>query len=845
MIKRLLSIGLTLCLATSMYAQNFNQRVCPAQEIYDKQNQVAKTAEQRQMIEEKTRQFIENQKKGNVKARTGVLTIPIIVHVLYRTAQENISDAQIQSQIDVLNEDFRKLNSDASNTPSEFTAVDTEIQFELNYITRKSTTKTSWGTNDAMKKSSQGGVDPVDPANNLNMWICNIGGGILGYAQFPGGSASTDGVVFSPQYCGSIDKQGPGETFYLDAPFNKGRTATHEIGHYLNLRHIWGDGGCSVDDFVSDTPLAAAPNYGCPSYPSKSCSSNGGYSSDMFMNYMDYVDDACMYMFSAGQKARMDAIFEPGGAREGLGTTSGGCSLAAPSGLASSNITNNGFQLTWGSVSGAVSYTVTYGSQSATVTGTSFTASGLTAGTAYTCNVKANCSSGSGATSGNLVVTTTGSNCNAGPATLTLVTDNYASETTWTLRRNGTTVATNGSYSNNSTYNVSFDYGDGTYAFTINDSYGDGICCSYGSGSYTIRDAGNNVIATGGAFGSTATENFCIEGGTPADTQAPTAPGNLSTSNVTSSSATLSWSASSDNVGVTGYDVYANGSLKGSTASTSFNVTGLAASTTYSLSVRAKDEAGNVSASSSTNVTTLANTVTYCDSKGNSVSDEWIQKVTFGSINNTSGANGGYANFTAQSTSVNKGSGYSITITPGWSGTIYREAYRVWIDFNQDGDFSDSGEQVYSQSRTTSSSVSGTITIPTSALSGSTRMRVSMKYNANPSPCETFSYGEVEDYTVVIGGGARSIEEVVAVSGFELFPNPAYGSATLRLAVSEQTSLSISIVDAMGRNVYHQMQDVVVGTFEKQIDLTGLKGGMYLVVVKGNNVNQVSRLLVK
>ena len=844
MIKRLLSIGLTLCLATSMFAQSGSKRVCPAQEIYDKQNLVSKTAEKRLMIEEKTRQFIENQKKGNLQARTGVLTIPIIVHVLYRTSQENISDAQIQSQIDVLNEDFRLLNSDASNTPSEFTPVDTQIQFELNYITRKSTTKTSWGTNDAMKKSSQGGVDPVDPANNLNMWICNIGGGILGYAQFPGGSSATDGVVFSPQYCGSIDKQPAGETFYLDAPFNKGRTATHEIGHYLNLRHIWGDGACSADDFVSDTPIAAAANYGCPSYPTKSCSSNGGFTSDMFMNYMDYVDDACMYMFTAGQKARMDALFEPGGAREGLGTTSGGCSLAAPSGLASSNISDNGFTLTWGSVSGAASYTVSYGSQSATVTGTSFTASGLTAGTGYTCNVTANCASGSGVTSGNIVVTTTGSNCNAGPATLTLVTDKYASETSWTLRKNGSTVATSGSYANSTTYNISLDYGDGSYAFTINDSYGDGICCSYGNGSYTIKDANNNVLATGGAFGSTATENFCIEGGTPPDTQAPTAPGNLSTSNVTTNSATLSWSASSDNVGVTGYDVYANGSLKGSTTSTSYNVTGLASSTTYSLSVRAKDEAGNVSSSSSVNVTTLANTVTYCDSKGNSVSDEWIQKVTFGSINNTSGANGGYGDFTSLSTSVNKGSSYTISITPAWSGTVYREAYNVWIDFNQDGDFNDSGEQVYSRSRTTSSSISGTVTIPTSALSGATRMRVSMKYNANATSCETFSYGEVEDYTVVIGGGARSIEEVVAVSTLELFPNPAYDRATLRFTVSEQTSVSISIVDAMGRSVMNRMQEVI-GTHETELDLTGLKGGMYLVVVKGNNINQVSRLLVK
>ncbi len=845
MIKHLLTLGLAICITSVMYAQSGPTRTCAAQDIYEQQSKNPKIAQNRQAIEAQTRAFLERKEKGDYNARTGVLTIPIIVHVLYKTSQENISDAQIQSQIDVLNEDFRKLNSDASNTPSEFTAVDTEIQFTLSYITRKSTTKTSWGTNDAMKKSSQGGVDPVDPANNLNMWICNIGGGILGYAQFPGGPASTDGVVFSPQYCGSIDKQPSGETFYLSAPFNKGRTATHEIGHYLNLRHIWGDGGCSVDDFVSDTPLAAAANYGCPSYPSKSCSSNGGFSSDMFMNYMDYVDDACMFMFSAGQKARMDAIFEPGGAREGLGTTSGGCSLAAPSGLASSGITDTGFTLNWNAVSSAVSYTVTYGSQSATVTGTSFNASGLTAGTAYTCNVKANCSSGSGATSSNLVVTTTGSNCNVGPVTLTLVTDNYASETSWTLKKNGTTVASNGSLSNNTTYNVSLDYGDGSYSFTINDSYGDGICCSYGSGSYTLKDANNNVIATGGAYGSGETKTYCTEGGAPADTQAPTAPGSLAASNVTTSSASLSWSASSDNVGVTGYDVFVNGALNGSTASTSYSVTGLASSTTYALSVKAKDAAGNLSSASAVNVTTLANTVTYCASQGNSVSDEWIQKVVFGTINNTSGANGGYADFTAQSTSVNKGSSYSITITPGWSGTVYREAYRVWIDYNQDGDFNDSGEQVYSKSRSTSATASGSFTIPTSALSGATRMRVSMKYNANPSPCETFSYGEVEDYTVIIGGGARSIEES-NIAAFGMYPNPAFGQTTVHATLSIATDVNIVMFDAMGRSVYtSDVKAAPAGNFEHAIDLSNMQKGLYYVVVKGQNIKETRKLLIE
>ena len=156
-----------------------------------------------------------------------------------------------------------------------------------------------------MKFSSNGGSDVVTPSTHMNIWVANIGGGILGYAQFPGGSAATDGIVVAPQFFGN--------TGYVSAPFDKGRTTTHEVGHYLNLRHIWGDGRCNRDDFVSDTPKSDRPNYGCPNYPTNHCRS-----SDMFMNYMDYVDDRCMFMFSEGQKARMRALFAAGGAREDI-----------------------------------------------------------------------------------------------------------------------------------------------------------------------------------------------------------------------------------------------------------------------------------------------------------------------------------------------------------------------------------------------------------------------------------------------------------------------------------------------------------------------------------------------
>ncbi len=233
----------------------------------------------------------------------GIVNIPVVVHVVYSNSQQNISDEQINSQIDVLNADFRATNADASSAPAEFAdlVADSEVSFTLSAVYRHSNSRTDWGTNDAVKAA----YPPVSPSNTLNIWVANIGGGILGYAQFPGGPAATDGVVIAPQFFGN--------TGFVSAPYDKGRTATHEVGHYLNLRHIWGDGRCRQDDFVADTPDSDGPNYGCPSYPTVNCKS-----ADMTMNYMDYVYDECMYMFSEGQKARMRTVFMDGGPRTGF-----------------------------------------------------------------------------------------------------------------------------------------------------------------------------------------------------------------------------------------------------------------------------------------------------------------------------------------------------------------------------------------------------------------------------------------------------------------------------------------------------------------------------------------------
>ncbi len=246
-----------------------------------------------------------------------IINIPVVVHVLYNNSTQNISDAQVISQIVSLNNDFRRRNADTINTPAPFKSVaaDTRIQFCLakvdpngKYTTgiiHKYTTETQFVADDAMKFSSQGGDDAWDASKYLNIWVCNLFGRTLGYAVLPGSPAEKDGVVIQYDVFGTIG--------YLTSPFNKGRTATHEIGHWLGLKHLWGDSDCG-DDGIADTPPQEGSNSGCPSFPHMSSCSINSYG-DMFMDYMDFTNDACMNMFTKGQTTEMRSLFAKGGPR--------------------------------------------------------------------------------------------------------------------------------------------------------------------------------------------------------------------------------------------------------------------------------------------------------------------------------------------------------------------------------------------------------------------------------------------------------------------------------------------------------------------------------------------------
>ena len=389
---------LTVVLSVGLISQT-THRNCGTMHAYQQLlNEHPEYAIERQKIEQHTQQYAVSY---DAQRKVVVVTIPVVFHVVYKTTEQNVSDQMILDQLDVLNKDYRKTNADVSILPSAFSglATDCEIQFCLakrdpsgnatTGINRKLTTVTSFIHDDKVKFASSGGVDAWDRDKYLNIWVCNLGDDLLGYAQFPGLAANTDGVVI-------LYSSLPGGSA---APYNQGRTATHEVGHWLNLYHIWGDdgSGCTGSDLVSDTPNQADASSGCPTFPQVSCSN--GPNGDLFYNYMDYSNDACLVMFTTGQKTRMQALFGGGGTRVALLSSNGcvapGVVCSTPSGiLVNPSITTA--VVSWSSVSAANSYNIRYqisgGSiQTVNTASTSVTLTGLTASSSYTVAVQAVC----------------------------------------------------------------------------------------------------------------------------------------------------------------------------------------------------------------------------------------------------------------------------------------------------------------------------------------------------------------------------------------------------------------------------------------------------------------------
>ena len=571
------------------------------------------------------------------------------------------------------------------------------------------------------------------------------------------------------------------------------------------------------------------------------------------------------------------------------------CNATVPTGVSTTGVTSSEATVNWEEVSGAT-YNVRYratGTSSWTtsaVSATSTSLSGLSASTQYEVQVRSKCSSGNSNYSNSVNFTTpaiTISYCNSKGAS---VADEYIQKVELGSINN-TSTGGNG-YSDFTSISTSLLKGeDNTITITprwtgtlYNEGYGvfidynqDGDFSDAGEVVYTKAPSkttpvvGSFTVPTGATEGATrmrivlkynATPTACeasfqygeVEDYTvviesaQADTTAPTAPTNLSASNVEQTTLSLNWSASTDNVAVTEYDIYQGASLLGSTANTSVNITGLTAATTYTFSVRAKDEAGNVSSASNINVTTLSNQVTYCDSKGNRITYEWIDNVELGGMTNATGQNSGYGDFTSKVATLGQGTSNQMIVSAGFSGTAYTEHWAVWIDFNQDGTFADS-EKVVSGSSSSSNNLTATVAVPSNAILGQTRMRVSMKYNAAQTSCETFADGEVEDYTVNITASSSSLNVTYSDTNADVlgneantnltaYPNPAVNNIQVKLS-SRADNMTYRIVNVIGSVVKRGKLD------SNNINVSSLETGMYILEVNDGQKTLKTKILKK
>lgn len=325
------------------------------------------------------------------------------------------------------------------------------------------------------------------------------------------------------------------------------------------------------------------------------------------------------------------------------------------------------------------------------------------------------------------------------------------------------------------------------------------------------------------------------------DTTPPSIPTNLAASNTTGTQTKLTWNVSTDTNGIMGYKILKDGTEIAFSASNTAQITGLSPNTSYAFKVKAYDNNYNSSESNTVNVLTLDQLI-YCTSLGNSTADEKIGKVVLGTINNTSIGTSGYEDFTYLSTDLTAGQPYTITITPSWTSTAYPETYSVYIDYNKDGDFLDSGELVWSKTSSTTTPVTGTFTIPNNATITSTTMRVSMKYadttaTTPATSCETFSYGQVEDYTVKILSGTLSTTAFDSSKNITIYPNPVKDVINIQSKTTGE--LDYKITDIAGRLITKGK------SIDKKINIQNLKTGNYILELTDRSGQKSTEKIIK
>ena len=516
-----------------------------------------------------------------------------------------------------------------------------------------------------------------------------------------------------------------------------------------------------------------------------------------------------------------------------------------PASLTITAVTSSSATFNWAAVSGAISYGIQYRKIGAanwstgTSTTPSFSVTGLTASSNYEWQVKTVCSAGSSAfTASTTFTTSAAASCNVPGGLLASAITTTSATLGWTAvagaahyniqyRKVGTTTWSTGTATVNS-FGVTGLTASSNYEFQVQ----------------TVCSSGTSAFSASGTFTTSAAVNCGV-------------PAGLSATTITNTGASLSWTAVT---GATRYNVQykassaSNWTTVSGITTTHYSVTALAGCSTYQFEVQSVCTSGISAFSAAAGFTTTGCVVNYCASASNS-SYEYINKVTLGTISNTSGNNGGYGNFTTQSTNLAGGSTATIGLTPGFTGSTYHEYWTVYIDYNHNGVFTDAGEMVYQGNST--GAVTGSFVIPTTALNGSTRMRIQMQYGAyETNPCATYSFGEVEDYSVIITGNLHSVlsgdqepgltpePETSVLQEVKLFPNPAQDVVTIEYSSNTEGSANINIYNLSGQKMMGYEKSTVTGFNSERINTNTLSDGVYIFELENNGDIRRQRFIV-
>ncbi len=888
---------------SSLMAQSNATRNCGTMEHLKSQQLLDPTLKSKMdLIEAQTANFVENANLN--KSTAAVVTIPVVFHVIYATSAENITDAKCIEQLNQLNLDFAKLNRDTNLIPAVFRnfAADTKIQFCLaqrdpngattNGIIHKATTVTTFNFDDKVKYTVSGG-DNAWPSNSyLNIWTCNLGGGLLGYAQFPGGANATDGVVLLYSSVGSMNSPGTA------TPYHLGRTATHEVGHWLNLRHIWGDANCG-DDFVNDTPTQQTSNSGCPSFPHVTCSN--GTNGDMYMNYMDYTNDACMNMFTVGQTTRMNALFASGGARSSL-ATSLGCapvtfSCGAVSGISTTATTANSTTINWVAVTGAMSYNIQYrlvgnaSWTSTTSTNNTKIISGLIASSNYELQIKSVCSLGASAFSPSVFFSTSASTCN-------IATGLFAASYSSTTASLGWAAST-GAVSYNIQYRKT-----GTANWTITSSTTNNIVLSGLLPSSIYEYQVQTVCATGLSAYTTST-NFatiastgCTDVYEPNNTSgtSKTIPINNSISGLINTAADADWynfrtTAPNTNVKINltnlaaDYDVVLYDSL--------LNVIGVASNA----STTAEQIIANTTVARKyfikINGYNYKNLATYTFSGGTASAISPTAKISISPITsvNNNGTTTLITNTSASTTYTGASGTYNAgaaarvgVLSTATSGSAY---FQFTITPNVGNAITITGINFGSRSTTTGpkafairSSVDNyTTNIATGTLTNTSAWALKLNnvnisaglgapitfriygYNGTGSNIANTANWRIDDLAVLgssNGFNATSCYNLNISTGLtnfkpnqsndnssiSIYPNPAHQMLNVNFTSNHVSPLQIKILDQMGRMIINKNTNAVQGRNIIPINVSRLQKGIYYLIINGNSNSSTHKFMV-